>query len=108
MPVEIVSAGQALRRVAQQLTELLPRLQILRLIAQPGQSQGEMAQQPIFAVVQVHSGHVLDSAQAVIQPAAVKGQRRSGAFDVARVIEVGLERAHERLVPGKQFAQPVR
>ena len=35
-------------------------------------------------------------------------QRRGRALHVARVIEVGLERAHERLVAGQQPAQPVR
>ena len=78
------------------------------MIGQPGQPQSEMTEQSVLAVVQVHAGHVLDPTQAVVQAAAVKGQRRGSAFDVARVVEVGLERAHERLIPGKQAPQALR
>ena len=105
-PTEIASSAEALRRVAVQLDGLLTRLQPVRLTARPRQAQRQMAEQPVLAVVQVHAGDLLDPAQPVVQPAAVQRQRRRGALDVARVIQVRLERPHERLVAGQQPAQP--
>ena len=66
-----------------------------------------MAKQPIFPVVKVHTGYFLDSPQPVIETAAVEGQRRGGPLDVARVIQVRLERPYQRLITGEQTAQPV-
>jgi hypothetical protein len=68
-----------------------------------------MAEQPILAAAEVHAGELLDPAQAVVEARAVQPQRGRRGLHVARVIEVGLERVHELLVPAaEQVAQARR
>jgi len=57
-----------------------------------------VAEEPVLATREVHTGDLLDPAQAVVETRAVQPQLRGGPLDVAGVVEVGLQRERELLV----------